>query len=92
MFAETLVKAGLPPGVFQVVLGTGMETGAALVRHPEIQKISFTGSVETGKRVYAEAATQLKQVTMELGGKSPLIIFSDADIEASVSAAMMANW
>ncbi|TMW62137.1 hypothetical protein Poli38472_009630 [Pythium oligandrum] len=89
--AEAYIEAGVPPGVFNVVIGAG-ETGDALVTHPDIAKVSFTGSVGTGKRVYARAAESLKKVTMELGGKSPLIIFEDADLEQAVSAAMMANW
>ncbi|KAJ0393994.1 hypothetical protein P43SY_009879 [Pythium insidiosum] len=89
--AEAYVEAGVPPGVFNVVLGAGA-TGDALVTHPDVSKVSFTGSVATGKRVYARAAESLKKVTMELGGKSPLIVFEDADLEDAVSAAMMANW
>jgi betaine-aldehyde dehydrogenase len=89
--AEAYLEAGVPPGVFNVVLGAG-ETGDALVTHKNIAKVSFTGSVATGKRVYARAAESLKKVTMELGGKSPLIVFEDADLEQAVSGAMMANW
>ncbi|CAH0478792.1 unnamed protein product [Peronospora belbahrii] len=89
--AEAYLEAGVPEGVFNVVLGAG-ETGKALVRHPDIAKVSFTGSVETGKNVYAEAAKGLKKVTMELGGKSPMIVFEDADIEDAVAGAMMGNW
>ena len=65
---------------------------AMLVDHPRIAKISLTGSVSTGKKIFAGAATQLKRVTLELGGKSPLIIFEDADIHNAVSAAMLANF
>mmetsp|Transcript_24823 Transcript_24823/g.41091 ORF Transcript_24823/g.41091 Transcript_24823/m.41091 type:complete len:507 (-) Transcript_24823:7-1527(-) len=89
--AEIYIEAGVPPGVFNVVLGAG-ETGAMLVEHPLVRKVSFTGSLATGRKVYASAATQLKKVTLELGGKSPLIIFDDADLEQAVTAAMMANW
>jgi betaine-aldehyde dehydrogenase len=89
--AEIYVEAGVPPGVFNVVLGAG-ETGAMLVEHPLVSKISFTGSLATGRKIYASAASQLKKVTLELGGKSPLIIFEDADLEQAVTAAMMANW
>jgi len=89
--AEIYTEAGVPNGVFNVVQG-GAATGRALVRHPGIAKISLTGSVETGKIVMAEAASTLKKVTMELGGKSPLIIFADADLDNAVSAALMGNF
>ncbi|CAN5686428.1 betaine-aldehyde dehydrogenase [soil metagenome] len=88
---KIFLEAGLPEGVFQVVLGYG-ETGGALVRHPGIAKVSLTGSVPTGKRVMAAAAEGLKPVTLELGGKSPLIVFADADIGNAVSGAMLGNF
>ncbi|WP_290873013.1 betaine-aldehyde dehydrogenase, partial [Aquabacterium sp.] len=89
--AEVYLEAGMPPGVFNVLQGRGT-TGAMLASHPEVAKVSVTGSVPTGKRVMATAADTLKRVTMELGGKSPLVIFDDADIEQAVSAAMLANF
>ena len=89
--AEILQEAGLPDGVFNVVQGFG-ETGAALTTHPDVHKISLTGSVPTGKRVMAGAAEGLKHVTLELGGKSPLIVFGDADLDNAVSAAMLGNF
>lgn len=89
--AELLVEAGVPAGLFNVVQG-GYEVGTALSEHPGISKISFTGSVPTGKKVMASAASTLKKVTMELGGKSPLIIFPDADIERAADIAVMANF
>ncbi|MCG8444139.1 MAG: betaine-aldehyde dehydrogenase [Hyphomicrobiales bacterium] len=89
--AEILKEAGLPDGVFNVVQGMG-ETGVRLVSDPRVAKVSLTGSVPTGKRVYAAAAEGMKHVTMELGGKSPLIIFDDADIEDSVGGAILANF
>ncbi|WP_373086523.1 betaine-aldehyde dehydrogenase [Sneathiella sp.] len=89
--AEILKEAGLPAGVFNVVQG-GAETGHLLSSHPDIDKISFTGSVPTGRRVLADAATTVKYVTMELGGKSPLIVFEDSLIHNAVSAAMNANF
>ncbi len=89
--AEILHEAGLPAGVFNVVQG-GAEVGAALVRDARVAKISLTGSVPTGRRVYAAAAEGMKQATMELGGKSPLIIFDDADVEDAVSAAILGNF
>ena len=89
--AEAFSDAGIPDGVFNVVQGAG-EVGAWLTHHPDIAKVSFTGEVGTGKKVMAGAATTLKDVTMELGGKSPLIIFDDADIDNAVSAAMLGNF
>ncbi|WP_367607820.1 betaine-aldehyde dehydrogenase [Legionella sp. W05-934-2] len=89
--AEIYHQAGLPNGVFNVVTGNG-EAGTLLSRHPDVAKVSFTGSVPTGKKVMKNAADSLKHVTMELGGKSPLIIFEDADIEKAVSVAMLANF
>jgi len=89
--AECLSEAGCPPGVFNVVQG-GAATGRALVAHPGVAKVSLTGSVETGKRVMAAASETLKQVTMELGGKSPLILFEDCDLEAAVHGAIDANF
>ncbi|HET6344160.1 MAG TPA: aldehyde dehydrogenase family protein, partial [Myxococcota bacterium] len=86
-----LLRAGLPPGLFQVVQG-GASVGAALAEHPGIAKVSLTGSVPTGKGVMAAAAQTLKHVTLELGGKSPLVIFDDADLEGAVRAAMLANF
>lgn len=89
--AEIYSEAGLPDGVFNVVQGDH-RTGEALVAHPGIAKVSLTGEVATGKRVMANAAATLKHVTLELGGKSPLIIFEDADLDNAVSAALMANF
>ena len=89
--AEIYSEAGVPDGVFNVVQGkTG--TGRALTRHPDIAKVSLTGGVDTGKAVMADAAATVKHVTLELGGKSPLIIFADADLDNAVSAALMANF
>ena len=89
--AEIYSEAGLPPGVFNVVQGA-RDTGAALVSHPDVAKVTLTGSVETGKVVMAQAARDLKKVTLELGGKSPIIIFDDADIENALNAALVANF
>src|SRR5919106_3373656 len=89
--AEVFAEAGLPDGTFNVVQGAA-ETGRALVRHQGVAKVSLTGEVGTGKQVMAEAAATLKHVTMELGGKSPLIVYADADLENAVRAAMMANF
>ncbi|KRW93557.1 betaine-aldehyde dehydrogenase [Paracoccus sp. MKU1] len=89
--AEILTEAGLPPGIFNVVQGRGA-VGAALVTDPRVAKVSLTGSVATGQRVYAAAAEGMRHVTMELGGKSPLIVFDDASLEDAVGAAMLANF
>lgn len=89
--AEILIEAGIPAGVFNVLQGDG-QVGAWLSHHPEIAKVSFTGEVGTGKKVMSGAAATLKEVTMELGGKSPLIIFDDADLDNAVSAAMLGNF
>ncbi len=89
--AEIYTEAGLPPGVFNVVQGAA-ETGAALVRHPDVAKVTLTGSVETGKIVMAEAARDLKKVTLELGGKSPIIVFDDADLDNALNAALVGNF
>ncbi|MDN5788292.1 betaine-aldehyde dehydrogenase, partial [Pseudorhodobacter sp.] len=89
--AQVFMEAGLPAGLFNVVQGRGA-VGGALVTDPRVDKVSLTGSVPTGRKVYAAAAEGLRHVTMELGGKSPLIIFDDADLESAVGAAMMANF
>ncbi|AQQ03432.1 betaine-aldehyde dehydrogenase [Roseibium algicola] len=89
--AEAFTEAGLPAGVFNVLQGFG-DVGAKLVAHPAIAKVSLTGSVPTGAKVAALAGEHLKKTTLELGGKSPLIVFEDADIENAVSAAINANF
>ncbi|WUS96104.1 aldehyde dehydrogenase family protein [Streptomyces sp. NBC_00708] len=85
--AEIALEAGLPEHLFQVLPGAGDEAGNALVEHPDVAKIVFTGSTRTGKRIMAKCAGHLKRVTLELGGKSPNIVFADADIEAAAAAA-----
>ena len=89
--AEVFAEAGLPAGLFNVVQGAA-DTGRLLTRHPQIRKISLTGEVGTGKAVMADAAATLKQVTLELGGKSPLIVFEDANLDNAVSGALLANF
>ncbi|HEX5933958.1 MAG TPA: betaine-aldehyde dehydrogenase [Pseudorhizobium sp.] len=89
--AEILIEAGLPKGVFNVVQGD-RDTGPLLVGHPDVAKVSLTGSVPTGRKVAAAAAGNLKHVTMELGGKSPLIVFDDADIDSAIGGAMLGNF
>ncbi|WP_406056781.1 aldehyde dehydrogenase family protein [Streptomyces sp. NBC_01077] len=88
--AELALEAGLPEGLFQVLPGTGPVAGNALVEHPGVAKIVFTGSTRVGKSIMAKCADQVKRVTLELGGKSPNIVFADADIEAAAAAAPMA--
>jgi betaine-aldehyde dehydrogenase len=86
-FAKYFEAAGLPPGVVNIVTGYG-DTGAALVAHPDVDKIAFTGSAEVGKVIMRSAADTLKKISLELGGKSPNILFADADFEASVDGAL----
>jgi aldehyde dehydrogenase (NAD+) len=85
--AEIMQQAGFPPGAFNVVCGGGSTVGAQLVRHPGVDKIAFTGSTAVGKEIMREAAATVKRVTLELGGKSPNIIFADADLKAAVRGA-----
>ena len=83
-FMKVVERAGFPPGVINVVTGFGPEVGSPLVEHPKVAKVAFTGSDRTGKLIYQQAAGDLKRVTMELGGKSPNIVFADAHIENAV--------
>jgi acyl-CoA reductase-like NAD-dependent aldehyde dehydrogenase len=87
-FAELTQEAGLPEGVFNVVPGPGGKAGMALVRHPGVDKVAFTGSTDVGKGIMREAAGSLKRVSLELGGKSPNVVFADADMEAALRGAM----
>jgi aldehyde dehydrogenase (NAD+) len=87
-FAELTQEAGLPEGVFNVVPGPGGKAGMALVRHPGVDKVAFTGSTEVGKGIMREAAGSLKRVSLELGGKSPNIVLADADLEAALRGAL----
>lgn len=83
--AAALEEAGVPPGVFNVLTGFGPEAGGPLVAHPGVDKVSFTGSVDVGKLITRNAADTLKRVTLELGGKSPNLVFADADFDAAVA-------
>src|SRR5208337_4614861 len=83
-FVKLVEQAGFPPGVFNVVTGLGLEVGEPLVAHPDVAKVAFTGSELGGQRVYENAAKGIKRVTLELGGKSPNIVFDDAVIDDSV--------
>ena len=87
-FMGLIEEAGFPPGVVNVVTGFGLDTGAALVEHPDVAKIAFTGSDISGQKVYESAARQIKHVSLELGGKSPNVVFEDADLEAAVMGAV----
>ncbi len=89
-FAELARAAGLPEGVVNVVVGPGATCGQRLVEHPDVAKIAFTGSTEVGRAIAAGAATTIKRVTLELGGKSANIVFADADLEAAAAAAPLA--
>ena len=84
---ELALEAGLPPGVLNIIPGPGSVAGAALVRHPGVDKITFTGSTEVGKQIMRECADSVKKVTLELGGKSPNIVFADADLDAALRGA-----
>ncbi|WP_199812340.1 aldehyde dehydrogenase family protein [Streptomyces bikiniensis] len=87
--AELALEAGLPEGLFQVLPGTGPVAGNALVEHPGVAKIVFTGSTRVGRAIMAKCAERVKRVTLELGGKSPNVVFADADLEAAAAAAPM---
>jgi acyl-CoA reductase-like NAD-dependent aldehyde dehydrogenase len=87
-FAELALEAGFPPGAFNCVPGRGSVAGAALVRHPAVSKISFTGSTDVGVQVMRDAAPTVKKVSLELGGKSPNIVFADADLDAAARGAL----
>jgi len=87
-YMELTRQAGFPDGVFNVVTGLGPEAGASLVSHPDVAKVSFTGSDATGAKIYAAAAATIKRVSLELGGKSPNIIFDDCDIDSAVAGAV----
>jgi betaine-aldehyde dehydrogenase/5-carboxymethyl-2-hydroxymuconic-semialdehyde dehydrogenase len=87
LLADLADEAGFPPGVFNVIQGIGEEAGAALVAHPLLRRVSFTGSPETGRLIGVAAARNLVPFTAELGGKGPLIVFEDADLDAAASKA-----
>ncbi|MBI4578364.1 MAG: aldehyde dehydrogenase family protein, partial [Planctomycetes bacterium] len=87
---EVMAEAGIPPGVFNVVAGRGSEAGQALVTHPDVNQIAFTGSLEVGIEVMKQAANNVVPVTLELGGKSPNIVFADADLDAAIEGTIKA--
>src|SRR5687767_13658276 len=86
--AELAIEAGLPPGAFNCIPGPGPDAGMALVRHSEVDKIAFTGSTEVGKQIMREAAGTVKKISLELGGKSPNIVYADADLDAAARGAL----
>jgi betaine-aldehyde dehydrogenase len=86
--ARSFESAGLPAGVVNIICGRGVPTGAALAAHPDIDKIAFTGSVETGRTIMRTAAEGLKKISLELGGKSPNIVFADAEFQAAIDGAL----
>src|SRR5207249_3754267 len=86
--ANWFSDVGLPPGVVNIITGFGESCGAPLVKHPDVNKIAFTGSAEVGKMIVKQAADTVKRVTLELGGKSPNIFFADADFEAAIDGAL----
>jgi aldehyde dehydrogenase (NAD+) len=86
-FAELVVEAGIPEGVINVITGFGEEAGAALVAHPLVRGVTFTGSVATGREVYINAANGIKPVVLELGGKNPMLVFPDADLDRAAADA-----
>jgi aldehyde dehydrogenase (NAD+) len=91
IITEALSEAGLPPGVFNIVTGRGETVGETISRHPDVAKISFTGSTATGKAILRNAAESFKRVTLELGGKSPTIVLEDADLSQAVPLAIQAG-
>ena len=88
LYAEILHEAGVPAGVFNLVNGVGPVVGSALSRHPDIQMMSFTGSTRAGTSVTHDAADSVKRVTLELGGKSPNLVFADCDLEERVTQSL----
>jgi aldehyde dehydrogenase (NAD+) len=89
MMAEILVEAGVPEGVVNVVTGLGSEAGAALAAHPDVDRVAFTGSTATGREIIKASAVNMKRIALELGGKSPDIVFADADLDKAVPGAAM---
>jgi len=87
--AQLAVEAGLPPGVFNVITGPGSTVGEALVTHPDVDKVAFTGSTEVGKEIMKKAAGTVKKITLELGGKAPAIVLPDADLELTIPGILM---
>ena len=92
LLGQILIDAGFPPGVFNIVNGLGREAGQALAEHPDVDKISFTGSTATGRRIVQAALGNMKKVSLELGGKSPVVVMPDADLSLAVPGVAMATY
>jgi len=92
LFAECVDAAGLPPGVFQMVLGRSDEIGEEFLTNPLVRKITFTGSTEVGQKLIEGAARQLKPLALELGGHAPVLIFEDADLNDAIEGTLMAKF
>ncbi len=92
MFTEALIEAGLPDGVLNFVTGSGGEVGDALITHPDVRAISFTGSTEVGRRIHEQAAKTLAKTQLEMGGKNPAVILEDTDVEAAAKAVVAATY
>ncbi|WP_285152140.1 aldehyde dehydrogenase family protein, partial [Serratia ureilytica] len=90
--AELAERAGIPAGVFNVVTGNSQAIGAELTRHPQVRKLSFTGSTPVGRLLMRQSADTIKKVSLELGGNAPFIVFDDADIDAAVEGALIAKY
>src|SRR3979409_1305305 len=90
--AELAARAGVPPGVFNVITGSATEIGAELTSNPIVRKLSFTGSTETGKLLMAQCASTVKKLSLELGGNAPFIVFDDADLDKAVEGAIMSKY
>ena len=90
LLSQVCIDAGLPAGVLNIIHGLGSKAGQAIIEHPEIKAISFTGGTETGKRIAATAAPMFKKLSLELGGKNPTIVFDDCDFEATVKQTVTA--
>ncbi len=92
LLSQVCIEAGLPKGVLNIVHGLGGKAGQAIIEHPEIKAISFTGGTETGKRIAATAAPMFKKLSLELGGKNPTIVFADCDFEETVQQTVRASF
>lgn len=92
LFGRICLEAGIPPGVVNVVHGDGAVTGSALVRHPLVRKITFTGSTDVGRQILRDSAQDIKSVHLELGGKSPSVVFADADLDQAVSGSLFTSF
>src|SRR5688572_3861728 len=92
LFSQLCIEAGLPKGVLNIVHGLGSKAGQAIVEHPEVSAISFTGGTATGKKIAATAAPMFKKLSLELGGKNPNIIFADCDFEKAVSTSIQSSF